>query len=294
MKRRDEVLVGIFTTAAVVILVIGGLWFVRGGLQAGYPLFSRFAWGAGLKQGQPVWLAGVTVGFVDDVILDPRGSLVVKYRIRKEYKVPKGTTATVVPNGFFGDQAVALTPSIPNDASFASGDTVPVGQAAASIAALTQRADTMTIQLNKVLESLHREMVDSGGLRELRRMFAQSSRLSASLNEIAAVQSRELSTTLASFRRSANAIDSLQVDSAVHNINVTSGNVAVVTADLKATTARLNTILTKIESGDGSVGKLLSDPALYNDIRTVLARVDSLTADLKKNPRKYIPPIRIF
>jgi hypothetical protein len=42
------------------------------------------------------------------------------------------------------------------------------------------------------------------------------------------------------------------------------------------------------------VGKLLSDPALYNDMRAVLARVDSLTADLKKNPRKYIPPIRIF
>ena len=80
----------------------------------------------------------------------------------------------------------------------------------------------------------------------------------------------------------------------MRNLNATSGNVAVVTADLKATTARLNTILTKIESGDGSVGKLLSDPALYNDIRAVLARVDSLTADFKKNPRKYIPPIRIF
>ena len=94
MKRRDEVLVGIFTTLAVVIAVLGSIWLVRGGLQSGYPLYSRFQWGSQLKQGQPVWLVGVTVGFVDKVDLDPRGTLVVRYRIRKEYRVPRTSTAS--------------------------------------------------------------------------------------------------------------------------------------------------------------------------------------------------------
>ena len=105
MKRRDEVLVGIFTTAAIAVIIVGALWLARGGLTSGYPLYSRFPWGSGLKQGQPVWLAGVTAGFVDDVSLDPKGTVVVTYRLRDEYKVPRGTTATVVPNGFFGDMA---------------------------------------------------------------------------------------------------------------------------------------------------------------------------------------------
>ena len=62
MKRRDEVLVGIFTTAAIAVIIVGALWLARGGLTSGYPLYSRFPWGSGLKQGQRVWLAGVTAG----------------------------------------------------------------------------------------------------------------------------------------------------------------------------------------------------------------------------------------
>jgi phospholipid/cholesterol/gamma-HCH transport system substrate-binding protein len=51
---------------------------------------------------------------------------------------------------------------------------------------------------------------------------------------------------------------------------------------------RFNAILTKVESGDGSLTKLMNDPALYNDLRRVATRVDSLMLDLMKNPRKYL------
>ena len=73
MKRRDEVTVGILITIAVVVLVLGTLWLVRGGLKSGYPLYTRFGWGQNLKQGQPVLLAGVTVGNVGDVNLRRAG-----------------------------------------------------------------------------------------------------------------------------------------------------------------------------------------------------------------------------
>jgi phospholipid/cholesterol/gamma-HCH transport system substrate-binding protein len=67
MKRGNEVSVGILITVAIVVLVAGTLYLVRGGLSAGYPLYTRFPWGQNLKQGQPVLLAGVTVGYVGDV-----------------------------------------------------------------------------------------------------------------------------------------------------------------------------------------------------------------------------------
>ena len=111
MKKRDEVLVGMFTTAALAVAVLGALWLARGGLSAGYPLYTRFTWGQGLKQGQPVWLSGATVGYVDRITFEQGGTLLVTYRIENQYKVPLGTTATILPNGFFGDVAIGLTPA---------------------------------------------------------------------------------------------------------------------------------------------------------------------------------------
>lgn len=288
MKRRDEVLVGIFTTAALAVIIMGALWLARGGLDPGYPLYSRFPWGAGLKQGQPVWLAGVTVGFVDKIALDPKGTIIATYRIQDEHTVPKGTVATVVPNGFFGDQAIALTPSGATAETFVKGDTVPVGVAAAGMALLTARADTITAGVNAILGSARQEMVDSGGMREMRETLAAANRLVVQLAQIAALQSRELQSTIATVRTRAAAIDSAQVDSTVRSLRAASANMASATGELKTTTDRLNAILAKVETGDGTAGKLINDPGLYDDLRKVLARVDSLTADLKKNPKRYI------
>ena len=81
MKRSNEITVGVLITVAVIVLVLGTLWLARGGLKPGYPLYTRFAWGQNLKQGQPVLLAGVTVGNVGDVTLRRAGYLDVMLRI---------------------------------------------------------------------------------------------------------------------------------------------------------------------------------------------------------------------
>jgi phospholipid/cholesterol/gamma-HCH transport system substrate-binding protein len=288
MKRRDEVLVGIFTTVAVVVAVLGSIWFVRGGISAGYPLYSRFAWGSGLKQGQPVWLSGVNVGFVDDVQFDPSGTIVVQYRIKKHFAVPLGTTAQIVPNGFFGDVAIALTPTTPNARTFASGDTVPVGAPQAGIALLTARADTISAGVNDLLGNVRQQLIDSGGVRELRLTLAAANRLVGQLAQVVALQSTELQSTMATIRTRAAAVDSAQVDSTVRALHATSQNLADVTHELRATGDRMNAILAKVESGDGSAAKLINDPALYNGLVRLLLRVDSLTVDFKKNPRRFI------
>ena len=288
MKRRDEVFVGLFTTAALGVIVVGALWLARGGLSAGYPLYSRFPWGAGLKQGQPVWLAGVTVGFVDRIELDPKGTIIATYRIRNEYTVPRGTRATVVPNGFFGDQAIALTPDGVTTETFAEGDTVGLGPAGAGLASLTAQADTIARGVNAILGSARTQFVDSGGLREMRLTLAATNRLVAQLAEIAALQSRELQATQEAVRTRVAAIDPAQLDSTVRGLRAASTNMAAVTGELRQTTDRINAVLAKVERGDGTAAKLLNDPGLYEDVRRLLTRVDSLTADFKKNPRRYI------
>jgi phospholipid/cholesterol/gamma-HCH transport system substrate-binding protein len=288
MKRRDEVLVGLFTLAAITVAVLGALWLAQGGLSKGYPLYTRFAWGQGLKQGQPVWLSGATVGFVDNIKFEPGGTLLVTYRIENQYQVPLGTTATILPNGFFGDVAVGLTPSAPNTQYFASGDTVPVGAPQAGIAKLTASADTITQQVNAILSGAKTQFVDSGGMSEMRATIESLNRLIGQFGRIATLQSQELQSTIQVVRARAASIDSQQVDSTVRALRATTQNVQLATAELKQTADRMNSILAKVESGDGTAAKLINDAGLYNDMRRLLMRVDSLTLDFKKNPRKFI------
>src|SRR5512138_3292820 len=140
MKRRDEVLVGILLTVGVIIAVLGTIWLVRGGFSRGYPLYSRFKWGAGVKQGQPVRLAGVQIGVVSDVELDPKGTILIKMSIENRYNVPRNSQAAVVPVGIFGDQEIALIPESPSPIFFAKGDSVPPAPPKAGIPELTARA----------------------------------------------------------------------------------------------------------------------------------------------------------
>ncbi len=288
MKRRDEVLVGLFTTVALIVATLGAIWLARGGLSQGYPLYSRFTWGQGLKQGQPVWLSGATVGFVDRITFEPGGTLLVTYRLQDQYHVPKGTVASIMPNGFFGDVAIGLVPERPNTEYFAPGDTVPVGAPQAGMAKIAANADTITMRINALLAGTSREMVDSGGIREMRRTITSLNQLVGQLSGIAATQSRELQATMVAVRNKAASIDSQQVDSTVRALRATATNLSTATAELKTTTDRVNSLLARAESGNGTVGKLLGDSLLYSDLRRVLIRVDSLTLEFKTNPRKFI------
>jgi phospholipid/cholesterol/gamma-HCH transport system substrate-binding protein len=295
MKRRDELLVGLLILVAVVVGVFGTIWLVRGGLGGGYPLYARFPWGTGLKVGQPVQLAGVSVGYVADVKLDPNGTLVVEMAIEEEYGIPVGSTATVIAVGIFGDAAIALNPTTPSTQYIAQGDTVPVGVAAPTVTELLARADSIERNVGALTAEIQRQLVDSGGIRDLRLAMAatndlvgRSHTLIGQLSGIAARQSEELSATLAGLRRSLAAVDSAAVDSTVRNLQATSANVAALTADLRQTSSQLNGVLAQLQGTQGTAGLLLNDPGLYNDLRRLTARIDSLTLDFQKNPRRYI------
>jgi phospholipid/cholesterol/gamma-HCH transport system substrate-binding protein len=293
MKKRDEVLVGLVITVAVIVVVLGSLWLARGGLSKGYPLYVKFPWGAGLKQGQPVLLVGVNVGYVDEVELHQDGILVTTLRIVKSYQVPLTSKAAVVPNGIFGDQAIAITPSRPDPRSFKPGDTIPIGPSTPGISDLTTKADSVMRSVNAITMALQTEMVASGGIHDLRNTIAATNRLVNDFATIAAEQSRQLSATMTSLRRATGAIDPAKVDSTVNNLRTSSANLAEISGQLKETSGKLDLLLAKVDSGPGSVAKLINDPGAYNDVRAVLQRMDSLLADIKKNPKRYIN-VKIF
>jgi phospholipid/cholesterol/gamma-HCH transport system substrate-binding protein len=288
MRRRDEVFVGMLLTVAAAVAVVGTIWLTRGGLSSGYPLYTRFAWGQNLKQGQPVQLAGVSVGYVDDVQLRDEGFLDVTLRIENKYKIPRNSTAAVVPVGIFGDVAVGLTPKAPSRIAYQAGDTVPAGPSPPGMTEILARVDTITRRVSTITAALEDQLVAGGTFRDVRQTIDAAQQLTLQLNRVATEQSRNLSATMASFRRAADAVDPVVIDSTLRNFRAASANLNRLSAELTTSVKRMDSLLAGLEKGRGTAGKLLSDDQLYSDLRATVQRVDSLMADFKRNPRRYI------
>ncbi|MDB4875070.1 MAG: hypothetical protein JWM41_1516 [Gemmatimonadetes bacterium] len=305
MKRRDEVTVGIFITVSVIVLVLGTLWLARGGLKSGYPLYTRFQWGQNLKQGQPVLLAGVSVGYVGDVTLRRDGYLDVMLSVGDKYQIPKGSKATVKAVGIFGDVAVALTPPIPvPPVSYAPGDTVPPGPPSADVNEIMDHVDSIGRDVSALTAALRKQVVDAGTLTDIHKTIAATAALSAQLQAVVAEQNRNATRTMNSFADAANNIsksadrvsrlaDSSQIAASLANVRQTTENAARLSAALDSTNMQLRALLAQAQNGDGTIGKFMKDSLLYSDMRHLMIRADSLLADIKANPRKYIN-LKIF
>jgi phospholipid/cholesterol/gamma-HCH transport system substrate-binding protein len=196
--------------------------------------------------------------------------------------------------------AIALTPKGPNPSSIPAGDTVPVGPSAPGIAQITGKADSIATSVNAMTTALNRQFIESGGVEDLRKTMASTNQLMLNFNRlvsqfstIAAEQNRQLTMTQASLRRATSGVDSAKIDSTLTNLRSTSANMAQLTSDFRATSTKLDSILVKMNSGNGSVGLALNDPGAYNDLRSTIQHMDSIMVDLKKNPKKYIN-LRIF
>jgi phospholipid/cholesterol/gamma-HCH transport system substrate-binding protein len=235
-------------------------------------------------------LAGVTIGFVDEVKFNDAGYLDVDLSIQKKYKVPKTATAEVFPVGIFGDVAVALKPTGPSPIAFQPGDTVPSRAATGGLDALQARADTIAGSLSRVARALETEFIQTGGLRDLRETVASVNRLTRDIQSMVVQQNRNLSTTLASVR---GAVDSAQLAATVRSFHATSASADSLMQRLSSNTTQLQGILARLERGEGTAGKLMTDDSLYRDTRSLLTHIDSLVTDFKANPKKYIN-VRIF
>lgn len=293
MKRRDEVLVGLMLIITVILGVAGTVWLARGGLSTGYPMYALFPWGAGLKNGQPVLLAGVNIGFVSKVELIPDGTLLVTLAVNDEYQIPTGTTASVEPNGIFGDQLIALSPKLAVTTYLPRGDTIPTGKGAATTGEVLTKADSVAAEVQTIAAALRSEFVTDGGLSDIRKAIAELSSLTSQLGSIAAEQSRELSVTQKQLRATLAAVDSSVVDSTLRAFRASTANLAQLTSDLEQTRTQVSSILNKVDSGPGTAAKLLNDPAVYARMDSLLLRLDALVADVKANPRRYIN-LRVF
>jgi phospholipid/cholesterol/gamma-HCH transport system substrate-binding protein len=132
-KRKIEILVGLFVVLGLLALVFVALKAANlASFSSGatYPLSARFDNIGGLKARAPVRSAGVVVGRITAISLDPKTFQgVVAMEVNRAYEFPKDTSAKILTAGLLGDQYVGLEPG-GDTANLVAGDTIKLTQSA--------------------------------------------------------------------------------------------------------------------------------------------------------------------
>lgn len=305
MKRSGRIKwgnmwVGIIITFAMAMLLYTS--FHGGGtsiFETKDKLVCYFANVNGLVKGAPVWLGGVEVGNVKSVRfvnLDENRRIEAVISIKKsvwefittDSKVKLGTI------GFLGDKYVEVIPGTKGLPLLESGSVVAV-LSGGGLDAVVDKAPGIAGSVDSLMTSLkeigQKLAGGEGTAGKLINDDALYDNLVATLNQttelMAEIQKNqkkimaELSTTLENSSRITGRIDSGQ-----GSLGKLIGDDALYD-NLANSSARMDSILAKIDRGEGSVGALINDAEVYEEVRNLLVRVNNLIADIEANPRKY-------
>lgn len=284
MPIAKETKVGILVIAA-----LGGLaWLsVQSGIMgssfsstAMRDLSSTFSDVEGINVGSPVKIAGVTVGEVGKIELQPAGTAVIHYRVKKDVPLPADVTAQITTSGLIGERYLSLVPgpstqtagtsplllpppapgstatSIPSTGGTGMGDIAGnFGQVGEDLQAMTGTLRTVlgnpenAEKLQRIIDGLASFSDNVGG--GAGNTFEKFDRLADSLNSIAARLESGDSTLGALLANDG-------------------GETKQALADARTAMNDLQQVMAKINQGEGTIGKLINDPQTAEKIDSAL------------------------
>jgi phospholipid/cholesterol/gamma-HCH transport system substrate-binding protein len=301
MQYSNELKVGAAIVLAAVVAFAGVRFFQNVPLfGSSYVLYAEFDDAGGLTGGNPVRMKGVKVGSVDRVRLDPKTQTVrVRLQMQRGPVIPKGSQAQVSGISALGGVHVKITPGPRANAQLAPGSTLEapaegssLDQLTAQAPALASKADSVLTGANATLAGLNRQLRNPDS--DLRRTLASLRAMSGDLEQITEAEAetiRRLLRNLEGISGDLQAFTSENGDSldvAVHRLNRSLTRLNRSLASFEKTSATLDTITTKLNSGQGTAGRLVNDPGLYTKLDSAAARTNRLLLDFQENPGRYL------
>lgn len=294
MKISLEVKTAILVILGIIFFIFG-YNYLKGKnlLEIDNTYYTSFDFN-GLKPSAPVTVKGNAIGKVTEINYDfATGETRVAFTVNPKLKFSKLSVVRLYQEGLMGGNALAIIP--------------------AETGELAQPGDFITSDVEKSLvESLSSNF--SGLSTDLDSTLKSADSLLISLNTIIRDESdkglknviAELNETLKAYKGLSYNISSLvkkndeKLAAILTNFEKTSENLSGITADLdkadlNKTIAKLdgalndvNNIMTGIQNGDGSIGKLLKDDKLYNNLEGASKQMEELLQDMKLNPKRYV------
>lgn len=260
--------VGIVITIALLVLFF--TVFFAGGLEdmlsPKTDIQAKIKDVKGLRNGSPVWIAGVEIGSVKNMKLHEEHGTIITMSIRQDLLnfIKKDSVATVQTMGLLGDKYVELSPGSPDAMAVSKGDVIEgksqleikdlMDASAGSISKITDFVDTLDIFLKKIEKS-------EGTVGKLINDPSVYQNLSDS--------TKKLSMILQDFDTSKGTLGLLIKDPTLYN-------------KLMAVTVKVEDLTAKISQGEGTLGRLVSDPTLYENLNDASQKLSSIAQSINE------------
>ena len=304
MKIRNETKVGILAAFAIALLIIG-YNFLKGNsiFSSQTTLFARYSRVDGLTVSKPILINGFQIGRVAKLQLEPGGTILATLSINEKYNIPKNSTARLEGTDLLGSKAIVMELGNSKDmaedgyvlnANVEKGllDQVEPVQKKAEL--IIGKMDSILTSVNSILNPNFQKSVDksfnsiAGTLASLENtsknvdklvgsegsriqaIFANVESITANLNE----NNKKISDILTN-------INTVTDKFAATNFKQTLDNANNAIADLQS-------VITGVKDGKGSLGLLLNDTKMYDNLNSASKNLDALMIDLKANPKRYV------
>lgn len=299
MKLSKEAKVGLLALVAGVILYVGfnflkGIDFFSPTTKY-YIVYNNVE---GLTVSNPVTLNGMSVGRVDDlrILTESSNKILVTVEIDSDIKVGDSTIAILANSSLLGGKEILLRMR-PNSKIFKKGDTLRSAMDKSITDIISEKAlpvidqlDSLSMKLNSLMskefgQSVQKTMSNfeaaSGDLREtiaknkgnITNITSNLSQLTSGLKET----EKKFRPIIDKMNQVADSLNDLQLKRVVNNANLAMKNLSEITA--------------KINNSDGSLGMLVNDKKLYQNLTDATQSLDTLLKHFDENPRYFLKPL---
>lgn len=292
-----ELIIGGLVLLAILILVFG-INYLKGVnmFKPSNYYYATYTDVAGLAKSAPVTVNGFKVGLVRDIQYeyDNPGHVKVEMSLDRHLKVPRGTKAELTTD-MLGTSSITLIMAPGNDFHDV-GDRLLGVNAAGLMSNVTENimpsVTAILPKIDSILTQITTLVSDPALLASIQRLDkimanveTSSARLSTTMKAMPAIAGDasdlmgELKTISGNLNELSVKLKDMPIDSTMQSVN--------------SIASSLNASMEKLNSKDSSIGLLLNDPALYNNLNASAVSLDSLLQDVKKNPKRYIS-IKVF
>lgn len=258
-------------------------------------LYAAYEDVEGLVVGAKVTINGFSVGKVKNIDFDEDyQNILVSFNVRNDLSFSNQSVAQLYEAGLIGGKAIAIIPQYDSATAIKDGDILPseikpgltelVNQQIAplqdKIEGLLTSADSLFAGVSNVLnyESQNNLKLALNGLTE---SISNINNLSKSMSRIVNANEKVFNSTMGHVESTSKNLSQLTDSLSKIEFGVTMKNMEVASEQLKS-------ILSNLEEGNGSAGKLLNDDALYTELLHSSEALEALLTDLKDHPKKYV------
>ena len=290
MKR--EVKIGIFAVAMIGV-AWAGIRFLKG-----FDIFSRnveyyaaYDQINGVQNASPIMMKGVKIGSVTGLSFDPARSdkVVLRFTIKREYRIPTDSEAKIFSNGLMGAKAIEITYGTA-DTYLHKGDTLRSSRDRDLMDFFKQKVSQLTGDLSRALDNLNRLMEDNAG--NIAGTLGNLNSVTGDMAQILSAEKNNLKSALENLSKFSDMLgdNAQRVDSIIGNVDrvVAQFSEEEFAVKLSQTVGHLDDLVARIAQGEGTVGKLMNDPELYDSLNRASENLSALLADVKQYPGRYV------